>query len=417
MKRLIPGWKVCWDQVSVDTVVVIPAIEEYDNVRHLISSLLSMDNSYCSSTLVLFVVNNTERTNNQIRINNAQTIEYLKELITKKSGLNVGFIDASSPGKELSNKEGGVGFARKIGMDLALELFDYSSTVKKVLICLDADCVVSTNYLTHLRNFFNSAADAASIYFEHPFPLTDAIICYELFLRYYVASLRKAQSKYAFHTIGSSMACSLSAYIKAGGMNKRKAAEDFYFLEKLAKFTPVKTVTDVTVYPSARESWRVPFGTGQRMTRFDAKTHDEFSLYSPHCFEILKDWLVLLDELPNSQPNDILNKAGEISPHLKEFLLQNNFVKDWDNIFRTSRSEKQISNQIDLWFDGFKTLKLIHYLRDTIYPNIFMFTALDVLFDKLSISFDHKSGTFLPDYEVRLNYLNVLRNFDRQQHL
>ena len=34
-----------------------------------------------------------------------------------------------------------------------------------------------------------------------------AIICYETFLRYYVMCLRYAGSYYAFHTIGSAMAC------------------------------------------------------------------------------------------------------------------------------------------------------------------------------------------------------------------
>ena len=67
---------------------------------------------------------------------------------------------------------------------------------------------------------------------------TKAIICYEIFLRYYVLGLKFAKSDYAFHTIGSTMLCTPDAYVKVEGMNKRKAAEDFYFLEKLAKIYP-----------------------------------------------------------------------------------------------------------------------------------------------------------------------------------
>ena len=38
------------------------------------------------------------------------------------------------------------------------------------------------------------------------------------------------------------MLCTPDAYVKVEGMNKRKAAEDFYFLEKLAKiFQSVKS--------------------------------------------------------------------------------------------------------------------------------------------------------------------------------
>ena len=32
----------------------------------------------------------------------------------------------------------------------------------------------------------------------------------------------------------------------------------------------------LAVYPSERKSWRVPFGTGQRVTRFHANTHKEY---------------------------------------------------------------------------------------------------------------------------------------------
>jgi len=77
------------------------------------------------------------------------------------------------------------------------------------------------------------------------------------------------------------MACDHSAYIKAEGMNKKKAAEDFYFLERYQRIQKYLILTETTVYPSGRKSWRVPFGTGQRITRFHAGTHEEYLLYSP----------------------------------------------------------------------------------------------------------------------------------------
>ena len=43
----------------------------------------------------------------------------------KLSGLQIGYIDVSSPGKEMDEKNGGVGLARKIGMDEALKIFKY----------------------------------------------------------------------------------------------------------------------------------------------------------------------------------------------------------------------------------------------------------------------------------------------------
>ncbi len=156
------------------------------------------------------------------------------------SGLSIALIDASSKGKELGEKDSGVGFARKIGLDLALTAFDYSIKKKKIMIWLDADCKVDKNYLcTVVDEFNNKNLSAATINFSHDVSgtgeLTKAIIPYEIFLRYYVLGLKYAKSPYAFHTIGSTIAVDHNAYIKAGGMNKKKAAEDFYFLQKVAK--------------------------------------------------------------------------------------------------------------------------------------------------------------------------------------
>ena len=90
-----------------------------------------------------------------------------------------------------------------------------------------------------------------------------------------------AKSPYAYHSIGSTMVCDADSYIKVQGMNKRKAAEVFYFLEKLSKITTIRKIGGTTVLPSSRGSWRVPFGTGQRVNRFLDNVQDEYILYSP----------------------------------------------------------------------------------------------------------------------------------------
>ena len=69
--------------------------------------------------------------------------------------MNISFIDASNAGKEMDDKNGGVGLARKIGMDLALTKFDYNSSGKRILICTDADCKVDLNYLSEISREFN----------------------------------------------------------------------------------------------------------------------------------------------------------------------------------------------------------------------------------------------------------------------
>ena len=68
---------------------------------------------------------------------------------------------------------------------------------------------------------------------------------------------------YSYHTIGSAFAVTAKAYARQGGMNRRKAGEDFYFINKLIKGENFGEITNTTVFPSPRTSNRVPFGTGK----------------------------------------------------------------------------------------------------------------------------------------------------------
>jgi hypothetical protein len=362
-------------------VIVIPAIGEFENLRPLLKSLFDNNPKCFSKTLILFVVNNLASSSELIKENNGKTIELLSKIIHEQKinsekltederQINIGLIDAASKGNELREKDGGVGLARKIGMDAALKLFDYNSTGKNIIGCLDADCTVSKNYLSEIfEKFDDKNLSAAHVNFAHPVKGNDkqkaAIICYEIFLRHYLLGLKLANSPYAFFTIGSTMFCDTESYVKIGGMNKRKAAEDFYFMEKLAKINKIEMIENAYAYPSGRGSWRVPFGTGQRINRFLEGTHEEYTLYSIRSFLALKKWLKIFMSKNTLNAKDYLTEAKKISEEFYRFLVINNFEKSWNKILENSQSEKQISKQKIIWFDGFRTLKLIHYLRDT----------------------------------------------------
>lgn len=410
-----------------NSVIVVPALNEFENIKTLLASLAQNDRKYFSETLIIFVVNNVSTVPDEVKLNNAAAVKFISDVIEGKNSpqevfldLSIGLLDASSEGKELPEKDGGVGLARKIGMDLALNVLDYDSPRKKILICLDADCTVSPNYITEVIENFNSRnISAAGIYFEHPLetaPHTEAIICYEIFLRYYVLGLRYAGSPYAFHTIGSSMACDYESYIKIGGMNKRKAAEDFYFLEKLSKSVKVESIISAMVYPSGRPSWRVPFGTGRSVSRYLNNEKNEYLLYSPASFDILKEWLCVFHNQNIYDADKYVELAKEISPELGRFLIEQNFAKEWSNILKNSGSAAQISMQKSLWFDGFRTLKFIHHLRDSSHPLVDMFPALDRIFEQLGIVPPARTE-LIPPVPVQTKYLQILRNLDKQNKL
>jgi hypothetical protein len=404
------------EKKSITAAVVVPAIKEYENIKILVSSLLENDSIYLERSLIIFVINNLASSRSEIKEENRKTINYIHSLMEDKN-INIGLIDASSVGKEMPEKEGGVGFARKIGMDLTLTVFDYTCESKKILVSLDADCTVEKNYLSEIFRHFNSNNhQAAVLRYRHDLlgdnEHTAAIIFYEIFLRYYVLGLKFAGSRYAFHTIGSTITCDLESYIKVEGMNKRKAAEDFYFLQKLAKNFEIGRIYSTTVFPASRASWRVPFGTGVKVSQFKP-AEENYVLYNPVLFRILKDWLHIFNNNNFSSPDQYLKSAEEISPLLKNFLIGQKFNKDFANILENSTTPVQLEKQKFRWFDGFRTLKLIHHLRDTAYPMINMFEALDNLMDL--INYEDKPGYFrekIPPLDIQKEYLEILRSLD-----
>jgi hypothetical protein len=214
-----------------------------------------------------------------------------------------------------------------------------------------------------------------------------AICCYEIFLRYWVLALHYAKSPWAFHSIGSTISVSTEAYLKVRGMNRREAGEDFYFLNKLAKVGPIDYTKETCVYPSARLSTRVPFGTGKRIERFlSGDCKEEYFLYDPRIFSILSDWLRLVHEMIFRSEQEILKQAEQIHPRLKSFLEDSKFPIIWPKIRRVAKDEKLLTKQFHDWFDGFKTLKLINYFTKEVYPQINMFLALERILSMMNIS-------------------------------
>ncbi len=308
MGRILPG---------IEIAIVIPAICEFENIKRVLISLAQNDKSCLQKSLIIFVINNSISSQQEVKDDNKASLKFLRALMIGnpsdqlsiqiiQSGIRIGLIDTASEGKEFDDAIAGVGLARKIGMDSALQVFDYSSPGKKLIISLDADCLVEDNYLSEISLFFkNQNAFAATVNFQHNLSEDGinrlGIISYEIFLRHYVAGLLFAESPYAFHTVGSTVICDHEAYIKVGGMNTKKAAEDFYFLQKLAKHYGIYKISSTKVKPSARESWRVPFGTGKSMSDFSSNKKD-ILIFDPDVYVILKEWLQLFNSDTVTKP-------------------------------------------------------------------------------------------------------------------
>lgn len=429
-KYTVDGWSLEINpNRKFKLVIVIPAIAEYNNIKTVLNSLLENISLNFKSTSVLFVVNNMINSTGEVKAENRETVLFLRGLINetareknliehlRQTGLTIGLIDACSDGKELPKKTGGVGLARKIGMDLSLTLFDYSSPLKNIIACLDADCTVEKNYIDTIINSFNGKnVHAAVTAYEHKLPQNEeigkAITCYELFLRYFSLGLKYAGSPFAYHSIGSTIVCTADAYIKVQGMNKKKAGEDFYFLEKLAKNYKVNKLSSTKVYPASRPSWRVPFGTGQRINRYLTNTADEYSVYSFKIFEVLKKWNELFFKREILTAEKYLTGAKKISSRLNEFLVKSYFEEDWNRIKSNAKSEQQVWNQKISWFDAFKTLKLIHHLRDNEFGNQNLFSAVLEMLKSSGQEYHAHIETEIPALDQQIKLLYHTRNID-----
>ncbi len=443
IKKYLKNYSVVdrWGLVSsatggVDNAVVIPALAESDHLFEALAALSRNPKEELKRTLVICVVNNRDagHASPEDIADNQKTLKILISLIYKKnlkgeisgftghgfleeireSPLRLACVDASSPGRELPERSGGVGLARKTGCDLALTLFDYDSDSIKLIFSLDADTLVEENYLSAVRDCFEGEACIASVIsFAHRYLERSkeraAIICYEIFLRYYVMGLEYAGSRYAFHSIGSTMAFTAGGYATVRGMNRRKAGEDFYFFNKMAKVGTVEKIDTTMVHPSARASERVPFGTGKRVGRFLNGEDEEYLLYDPAVFEVVKAWLLHMSSAGESRAEEILDKAGQIHPGLEIFLETQKFREVWPRLVENSGNDNRLRKNFSDWFDGFKTLKLINYLTRNGMPPVDMFQALKRLMEargeKIPLNVEWGEIPSIQDQEKILDYL------------
>ncbi|MEO1400838.1 MAG: hypothetical protein AAFV72_06230 [Cyanobacteria bacterium J06635_1] len=279
-------------------------------------------------------------------------------------------VDCTTDGKQLPAKQG-VGLARKIGGDLALACIHRGIVDCPWIHCTDADVKLPLHYF----DANPPAPDVAvAIYpFQHV-PPHENILFYEISLRYYVIQLAQTGSPYAFQTIGSLLKINALHYAMVRGFPKRTAAEDFYMLNKLAKTGQVLRLRAPLIQLASRISKRVPFGTGAAMSRLAQEP--KFELYHPQIFQHLRTWLEIIPSLWSTYPGLSVHEQVQSQPFRKpntalmlEALTALGLEKILPQAHQQCRDLAHFRRYLWGWFDAFKTLKFIHYLRDHGLPN------------------------------------------------
>ncbi|MBM78762.1 MAG: family 2 glycosyl transferase [Crocinitomicaceae bacterium] len=385
---------------DLSIIVVIPSYNEIDVVDS-IKSLLSCTFSKLIVE-VLIVVNHSKGASSEIVELSEKNLIDLNNLSKTNKKNNITILPIYI--NDLSKKHAGVGWARKIGMDEALRRFQ-KINVDGVIVGFDADSKVDINYFNEINHFFKDNSKlGASIYFEHPIKGTEYsseqlfyITCYELHLRYYKNALKYCGLPYAFHTVGSSFAVRASAYAKQGGMNRRKAGEDFYFINKIIQGGGFGEINSTKVIPSSRISDRVPFGTGRAIKEaFERKT-DLTLTYSFEIFNSLKIWIELI-------------KSGEYDYHLfpvfiKDFFDESDWKQSFNQLKSNTNSSKAFLKRFFAKYDAFWVLKFVHFSRDNFLND--------------SSLFKNVNAFLFSEYKTRLDnvseQLNFLREVDKKQ--
>jgi hypothetical protein len=314
-------------EIQASVFIVIPCFNEPDIISTINS--LSKCNIPKSKVAVLIVVNSSEDSPSDAISQNLITLSNIKRWKRKNpdSFLNIFDLHITN----LPRKFAGVGWARKIGMDEVIKQLDRTGQEDGIIVSLDADCTVLPNYLSVIERSFeeNEKNNFFTIDFSHSTDskgLSDfeqeGIIRYELYMRYYRNAMEVCGYPHSIHTVGSSFAVRASAYVKQGGMNRRKAGEDFYFLHKLVLLGPYGNICSTTVYPSPRISDRVPFGTGAAMKKWAEGNSELMSTYSFDAFLSLNPFFENPEQFLKLNEKEIWEVFNTYANALKSYIKQ-----------------------------------------------------------------------------------------------
>ncbi len=395
-------------------VLVVPL---FDETANFVQPLLGAADKAAPS-LIIAIVNAHPDAPEHVRVANAKLIADLDRRYDGKTvstsppawlfsleHADVLCIDRSSKGWQLPARQG-VGLARRIGFDLSLMLHQQGKIASPWIFTTDADANLPNNYFD------------ATVGIERPSALVypywhlttgseglsdQATELYEISLRYFVVGLHAAGSAYAFHSIGSTIAVHGEAYATVRGIPRRQAGEDFYLLNKLAKIVPIRRAQSAPITLRQRPSTRVPFGTGRATETIARQLQNgcPFCLYHPDIFFLLGRWLTTMKQFADNPSLDHVTRmlsglTVDLRVSVGNVLSQLGAMRTMSEAARQCSDSIRLQRRLVEWFDGFRTLKFIHALRDTTHPMTPWQVAL-------------KQAPFIPNDALSSRYLCEVR--------
>lgn len=350
---------------DTEIIVVIPSFNEPGIIR-LLDSLILCSEPDCTAEVII-IVNSPSGADAESLLNNRRTIIETGKWKKEHTGcfFKLHVIDIISGVFD----EWGVGMARKSGMDEAVRRFNLLDKPDGIILNLDADCTVRPDYFTSVYSELakNKNLTGCSIYFEHPVSGNEfsddvyrAIILYELHLRYYFQALAFSGFPYVHHTVGSAIAVKALPYVRAGGMNRRMAGEDFYFIQKLVPNGGFINLYSTTVYPSPRLSYRVPFGTGPTVARLTESGNGILLTYNIKSFMDLKRLFSLIDRIFVCTNDDPEFAYSDLPEGLKQFIDIDVWTEKIIEIKKNTSGFQSFRKRFFGWFNMFRIVKYLN---------------------------------------------------------
>lgn len=363
--------------------VAIPAMDELEDLPHTLQDLTRQE---CRTPFEVFVcVNQPEDywaipEKHSICESNQQLLRYLESF--EKLSLHI--LDCASPGKGWQGKKFGVGWARKTLFDHILSFADDQD----IIISLDADTRVRPHYVQSVVDNMTTHPRVPAISVPYYHPLTGvetqdrAILRYEMYMRSYAINLYRIGSPYSFTAVGSAIAMRVCALRKIGGITPVKSGEDFYLMQKFVKMAPISNYNDEMVYPAARLSDRVFFGTGPALIKGSQGEWGSYPIYHHQLFDSIAETYQLLPQLFEKDVQteflDFLQQQFN-DRHLWQSIRQN--VKDYAHFVHafhekadglrilqylrqkhkgcTMSDEEMLNQNLELWIPNEKTLYVV----------------------------------------------------------
>ncbi|MDR2972595.1 MAG: hypothetical protein LBU83_11820 [Bacteroidales bacterium] len=277
--------------------IAIPALDELDFLPKTLDAIAQQKTDFLF-TVYVCVNQPDEWWHNAEKINICKDNQKLLYFLKDFKAFNIITIDKTSPNQGWKNREYGVGWARKILFEEIMK----TAHDEDVIISLDADALFDESYFQSIgENFIKNKIEVLSLPYYHKLTnderANQAILRYEIFLRNYFINMHRIGSPYTFTAIGSAIALKVFVLRKIRNITPLSSGEDFYLLLKLRKMTPISNYNSELVYPAARFSTRVLFGTGPAMIKGSSGDWESYPIYHHSLFEKIKKTYNIIPEL------------------------------------------------------------------------------------------------------------------------